>query len=49
MAFAADLRQEVLDAILPEVKQKGHEAGFAILKSLFPAQDQLYLTLFAHL
>src|SRR6266404_6510155 len=47
-AFAADLRQKVFNAFFPEVEQEAHDTCFAILKSLFPAQDHLYLALLTH-
>src|ERR1700731_1433718 len=48
MTFVADLGRKIFHTTLPEVEHKPHHARFAILKSLFPAQDDFYFSHLAH-
>src|SRR5205807_8247764 len=48
VAFGAGLDGKVFDAILPVVKQEREHARFAVLETLFPTEDEFYLTLLAH-
>src|SRR6266702_5375149 len=49
VSLVAGLGEEVFDAVLPEVEQEAKHAGFVIVGSLFPTEDELYLTLFTGL